>query len=343
MLATAACATERTPRDAEPVSGVHPSGFVDETSESFHGKEIARRGYDLNECATCHGTDFAGGKSGVTCNKCHQDGPTACTTCHATPPATGNHAVHGDAQVACSECHVVPATWDAPGHIGSVDVTFGGGPLSAKTPASFDGGACTVYCHGSARPRWDATPVKACDRCHGAPPPSHAQAQCATCHVNAPHLDGTMQVGSACDSCHGKHGDAAPPRDLAGNEFTTALGVGAHQAHLRAQSGISAPIACNTCHLVPASTSAPGHIDTALPAEVTPSLGWDRGSATCATAWCHGNARPVWTESGGAACGSCHGIPPATPSHTPQMNLTTCANCHPAGFVKHLDGVLDVL
>jgi hypothetical protein len=341
MLAIAACATERTPRDAEPISGVHPSGFADEASENFHGKELARLGYDLNLCASCHGADFSGGKSGVSCNKCHADKPTSCTTCHGVPPATGNHAPHREANVACTECHVVPATWDAPGHIGSADVTFG--MLAAKTPASFANGTCTVYCHGDARPRWDAQPVKSCDRCHGNPPASHAQSTCATCHKDAPHIDGAVQVGSACDSCHGKAGDPAPPRDLAGNEFTTALGVGAHQAHLKALSGISAPIACGTCHLVPASVTSPGHIDSLLPAEVASSLGWDRAAGTCATAWCHGNARPKWTEQGGATCGSCHGVPPSTPAHDATMNVTTCANCHPANFAKHIDGVLDVL
>jgi hypothetical protein len=201
-----------------------------------------------------------------------------------------------------------------------------------------------VYSHGTARPRWDATPVKACDRCHGAPPPSHAQDQCATCHApSAPHVDGNLQVGSACDSCHGKNGDPAPPRDLFGNEFTTSLGVGAHQAHLRAPSAISAPIACGACHAVPSTTNAAGHIDTPLPAEVAASLGWNRSTGTCASAWCHGNATPSWTSSGGASCGSCHGVPPATPSHTPNMNLSTCSTCHPASFAKHIDGVLDVL
>jgi len=347
IIVAAACADERSRPDSEPATGnVHPSGISDEQSPNFHAYEIERRDYDLALCAGCHGEDFSGGKAGKSCLNCHEDGPTACTTCHgAAGPTSGNHPIHlGEAKLACAECHIVPEAWNSPGHTGSVEVTFG--PLASKTPASFVDGACTVYCHGSAKPEWNAMPVRGCDRCHGAPPPpSHPpQSQCATCHpADAPHVDGNVQVGSACDSCHGKAGDAAPPNDLAGNQFTTALGVGAHQAHLQAQSAISAPIACATCHVVPAATNAAGHIDTPLPAEVVQSLGWNRTTETCATAWCHGPATPKWTETGGAFCGSCHGVPPATASHNSSMSLSSCATCHPASFTKHIDGVLDVL
>jgi hypothetical protein len=345
ILVTVGCASERDRPGGESTGLIHPSGILDEESENFHGKELARRGYDLNLCASCHGDDFTGGKAGASCTTCHTEGPTACVTCHGDGPTTGNHAVHRvEGMLGCAECHTVPTAWDSPGHIGSVEVTFGA--LASKTPASFADGTCTVYCHGSQRPAWTAEPMRGCDRCHGAPPaaPHPPQSQCASCHpAGAAHIDGIAQVGSACDSCHGRAGDPAPPKDLQGNEFTTALGVGAHQAHLDVPSGIAAAIACGTCHVVPATTNAAGHIDTPLPAEVMQGLGWDRQAGTCGTAWCHGPSRPVWTQSGGAFCGSCHGVPPATPSHDPSMNLTTCTSCHPAGFVKHIDGVLDVL
>lgn len=346
LLLAAACADERALPDGAPATGsVHPRGISDEESENFHGKELARRGYDLALCATCHGEDYAGGKAGVSCLKCHGDGPTACSTCHGDGPTSGNHTIHRvEAGLACAECHTVPAAWDTPGHIGAVEVTFGA--LASKTPAAFDGETCTVYCHGPARPQWNAMPVRGCDRCHGAPPPpSHPpQPECASCHpASAPHVDGALQVGSACDGCHGRDGDPAPPNDLGGNQFTTALGVGAHQAHLGVPSGLRAPVACGECHAVPQTVNAAGHLDSPLPAEVTPGLGWDRTTATCATAWCHGPATPVWTQSGGAFCGSCHGVPPATASHDASMNLSSCASCHPAGFDRHIDGVLDVL
>ncbi len=346
-VALLGCETERELPDAEPWSGtVHKSGILDETSDNFHGKEVARHNNDLAVCAKCHGDDLNGGAAHQSCMKCHQQGPTGCASCHQDGPTTGAHVVHRvDGKLACAECHRIPDTWTAPGHIDAApaEVTFGALAATRTTP-SYEGGTCTVYCHLDTRPTWTQTPVGGCDRCHGAPPPSHKQSQCASCHApSAPHIDGVVQVGSACDSCHGKNGDPAPPNDLSGNQFPSALGVGAHQIHLKVPSGLRAPIPCTECHVVPATVDAPGHIDSPLPAEVNSTLGWDRTAQTCATAWCHMTARPRWTESGGAVCGSCHGVPPATPSHTPDMPFTSCVNCHPPGFTKHIDGVLDVL
>jgi predicted CxxxxCH...CXXCH cytochrome family protein len=376
LLVLVACSAERAQPDGMPASGVHPAGYADEKSQNFHAKDIPLRGYDLNLCAKCHGSDFAGGEAGVTCLKCHPQGPTACVTCHRDGPTSNAHVVHREVgKLACAECHVVPERWDAPGHVLGDDppaeVTFGARAnltLAAgdrKGPATYADGTCTnVYCHGAAlhagggaatEPRWDAqTAPGGCTGCHAAPPPSHAQSACATCHpASAPHIDGVVDIGAAsgCSGCHGDATSPAPPNDLAGNIYTTALGVGAHRAHLAAPSHLRGPIACATCHLVPATVDAPGHIDSALPAEVDASLGWDRTTATCATAWCHGPARPVWTQSQGVACGSCHGVPPADAAHTPGMPLTTCASCHPRTMSpdgnllpgEHMDGDVDVL
>lgn len=385
LVIVAACADERVLPDAGTTDvRVHPAGILDPASAAFHGKELARHDYSFALCASCHGDDFAGGRAKVSCLGCHADGPTACVTCHRDGPTTAAHVVHREVgKLACGECHVVPATWDAEGHIlrgghadpAPAEVTFGAragatlDPADRAGPPSFDGDRCTnVYCHGGAlhagggtavAPRWtEPAPVGTCDRCHGAPPPSHAQRGCPTCHPpSAPHIDGVVQIGrtSGCDGCHGTADSPAPPVDLAGNVFTTALGVGAHRAHLDVPSGLRGPIPCATCHVVPATVSAPGHIDSALPAEVTPSLGWDRASGTCTTAWCHGGARPVWTTSQGPACGSCHGVPPSDASHAPGMPVTACVSCHPrtvdaAGALlftpgvpsEHIDGDVDV-
>lgn len=371
-MVLAACASERELPDASPASGVHPSGFLDEASDNFHAKELARRGYDLALCATCHGDDFAGGAAKVSCRTCHADGPDACVTCHRDGPTTGLHPLHRAAGQTCSECHVVPARWDAEGHVrrgGAADpppaeVTFGAlanttlAPADRRGPASYADGTCeNVYCHGDAlhagggastTPRWDATPIGGCTSCHGAPPPSHAQAECATCHKAAPHLDGALEVGTDCNGCHRSSPVFA---NLAGSTLTGELTVGAHQAHLTGGARLRAPLACSDCHRVPASVGDPGHLDSALPAELLASTGWNRTTATCTTS-CHGVAAPIWNADDQAYCGSCHGIPPS--SHAPTLTLRDCATCHPsvdgfgnplfdlAGASRHLDGVIDV-
>jgi len=387
LASTVGCSEERPRPDANPTGRLHPSGILDENSDNFHGRLLAREGYDFAVCARCHGEDFRGGIAEASCFDCHADGPTTCATCHRTDNEQDAHQVHREGSVECAECHVVPAAWDAEGHVrrnGRLDplpaeVTFG--ELAAlptpdrKGPPTFADGRCdNVYCHGDAlppagganlRPAWEAPPVRTCDRCHGAPPPDHAPfpvEQCRGCHpTGAAHIDGTIEVGrtDGCDGCHGRAGDPAPPVDLSGNEFTTALGVGAHQAHLEGPSRLRGPIPCITCHLVPTAISTPGHIDSVQPAEVHANVGWNRTTATCGV-WCHGTVSPVWTSGGGAACGTCHGVPPATPVHAGATSLSSCATagCHsssidsfgnflfttgPDGPVsEHIDGDVDV-
>jgi predicted CxxxxCH...CXXCH cytochrome family protein len=388
-LALGGCSDERSRPDAGPtVVSVHPAGILDPASDAFHGRDLRRRNWDFSVCARCHGDDFTGGAAQVSCLSCHTGGPTACTTCHGAGPTSNAHVVHRDvADLACSECHIVPARWDDEGHIlskgvaitGPANVTFGtragftADPDDRKGPPTWQDGRCSnVYCHGDAlhaaggvapEPRWDdPSPAGACNRCHGAPPPNHAQSRCETCHPSsAPHIDGIVQVGSGgCSGCHGDATSPAPPNDLSGNRLTTAIGVGAHRVHLDVPSRLRGPIACSACHLVPAQVGDPGHIDSQAPAEVNASLGWDRTAQTCETALCHIAARPVWTQIGGATCGSCHGVPPATPAHRGvASSITSCVTCHPqtvdaTGTIlltagpgatvtsKHINGVVDV-
>lgn len=376
-VAVAGCAEPRVLSQAcsgsDCTAHVHPDGFLDPTSDAFHGKELARRNWSFSVCQGCHGQDFAGGKAGVSCLTCHQKGPTDCTTCHGFDgPTTGAHLLHKAQRFDCTECHIKPASWDAPGHIidqqPPAKVTFGALAQAAspdrRGPPTWTGTTCqNVYCHGDAidgggtvtEPRWDdPTPSGCSTRCHGQAPPNHERNDCATCHpANAPHIDGTVQIGrtSGCDGCHGSAQNAAPPTDLSGNTFTTAIGVGAHQKHLSG-GGLRGPVPCTTCHQVPVNITDPGHLHTG-PANVDASLGWDRGAQTCGTAWCHRGALPVWTTEGTAGCGTCHGIPPADANHTPAMTLTTCTTCHAAtmdatgniiitnGTSHHIDGVID--
>ncbi|HVV81934.1 MAG TPA: CxxxxCH/CxxCH domain-containing protein [Kofleriaceae bacterium] len=363
-------------------SPLHPGGILDPSSSDFHGQEVERRGWDLPLCATCHGADYGGTTKAPSCRTCHTQGPTACDTCHPANPTTGAHTSHLDRGVACSTCHEVPAKWDDDGHIfrnGAVDpapaeVTLSGFAATTLDPADRTGpptydpatGTCSqVYCHGAvlhagggtnSQPSWRDDPPgpPACSSCHGAPPPSHARSECGQCHPSGDrHLDGAIEIGDGgpttvtCSGCHGSATSPAPPRDLSGNTLTSAIGVGAHQAHLVGPHRLAAPVPCATCHVVPATLLAAGHLDSAAPAEVTPALGWNRDSQTCASAWCHGPARPVWTTTGGAFCGSCHDVPPATPAHQSggplPLPLSSCVNCHPStvdafGNIKVTDG-----
>lgn len=366
ILALVGCSQERVlsqPCEGDDcIARIHERGISDVNSDGFHGTLLARTNWDFESCAGCHGEDFAGGAAGVSCISCHEQGPTACETCHRADQESAPHAAHRGAQLACGECHRVPERWDDAGHIvddgAPAEVTFGARAsitpvgIDRAGPPTWDGTTCTnVYCHGAVmpagggtntRPSWNAPAVGACGSCHAAPPPSHARADCSTCHPSgAPHVDGSLQIGRTndCSGCHGSTSSSAPPMDLAGNIFTTAIGVGAHQAHLQAPSGLRGPVTCETCHAVPSTLTAIGHLDAA-PADVIANVGWDRNTQTCST-WCHGVARPTWTSHGEVVCGSCHGTPPSDTNHDDQMTILSCAGCH--AWNKHMNGVVDGL
>lgn len=169
------------------------------------------------------------------------------------------------------------------------------------------------------------------------------------------------QAGCAL-GCHGSDISTAPPTALNKQSATTAIGVGAHQAHLDPAPTWHRRVHCVDCHMVPADMESPRHMDGDGKAEVTfskvagMSSTYDSMAATCAT-WCHGSASfggvnptPRWTKVDGsqASCGSCHGAPPAAP-HPQDAN---CASCHPTmnpgskTFLdpnRHIDGTVDVV
>jgi predicted CxxxxCH...CXXCH cytochrome family protein len=196
-----------------------------------------------------------------------------------------------------------------------------------------------------------------CQQCHGAKLDGlggTAAVSCASCHG--------ASWATTCTMCHGGNDDAtgAPPKATWANGGD-AVRVGAHTAHLSATHALANPVACATCHTVPADAFEARHIDGAtaeikfagLAARgVTPS--WDRASATCSSTYCHGatlsggaQKAPVWTTLDGTqrACGSCHGAPPANAYHT-RTDLS-CGSCHTgysaAAVVArtHVDGNLD--
>ena len=199
--------------------------------------------------------------------------------------------------------------------------------------------------------------VARCERCHGNDATGGPSGvSCASCHPR-----GVFD----CRTCHGDDSSAAPPRDLSGHSLTSAPGVGAHRLHL-ADGALHQAYPCQACHVVPASATDQGHYQRGVqpmtsPAPVTLSDGqgqhasYDVIERRCSGTWCHSpsidtsaqNPAPRWNAvgEGEAACGSCHGLPPALP-HPPD---TRCQACHPRDFAGgvlspalHTDGVVEV-
>jgi predicted CxxxxCH...CXXCH cytochrome family protein len=169
---------------------------------------------------------------------------------------------------------------------------------------------------------WD---LALCQRCHGVDfAGGPARASCNGCHAQSP---------ASCTTCHG-----APPA------------TGAHLAHAHGSS-LGRALDCGECHLKPSRWDDPGHLRDAqgallpppavvrfgaLAATTTPTRAaapsWQDG--VCANTYCHGGAftdsaatgvAPSWNAGPlAAACGTCHGLPPA--GHPGGA----CSSCHAA-------------
>ncbi len=360
---------------------------------------------DPNACGQCHdgtlsrpaGVDLPA-PGAPACTSCHDQpgGVLACGTCHGSgarsyPPrdpcffpgdakAAGAHAAHVEPSAArtegfgCATCHPTPGKDVISGLHGDgiVEVVFDEKTVGPE--GSFDSatGQCSVTCHDSGglrpKPTWDDTKPMGCNDCHRSPPPDHYSGSCTNCHAEANangtellggplHLDGRVELGNGNGTCGACHGTGSSPWPS----------TAAHPAHR--DPTITVPIACTTCHVVPTSVYAPGHLNGTVDVKFA-GLATARGSlpawngTACSGVACHGAglpgtpavAQPAWTDASGAPgkCGACHGIPPSV-GHSPSTDCSR-SDCHgseiaetatnvpfiaTAGLRLHIDGVIE--
>jgi predicted CxxxxCH...CXXCH cytochrome family protein len=354
-------------------------------------------------CGTCHagtptqpaGVEFPA-SGAPSCTSCHDQpgGVLACSTCHGSgtrsyPPrdlcffpqdavAAGAHAAHvqpSSARTAgfgCATCHPVPGKDIISGLHGNgiVEIVFDKRVIGQEAQFDSATGQCSVTCHdyGGLRPKptWSETTPMNCNACHLAPPPRHYAGSCTSCHAESNangtkltggplHLDGRVELGNGNGTCGACHGTGSSPWPA----------TYAHPSHRRPT--LSEPVACPSCHVVPATLYSPGHLNGVVDVrfsgladarDSTPT--WN--GAACNAVACHGANLPgppalvpVWTDRSGAAarCGACHGVPPK--DHTPS---TECGryDCHgrevgetvaglpfitTAGLPLHIDGIIE--
>jgi predicted CxxxxCH...CXXCH cytochrome family protein len=357
---------------------------------------------DPEACGRCHDgapvipSGITSGAPGATsCTTCHSNagGPLACDTCHgngtkAYPPrdlcffpadsALGSaHAAHVEPSTTnasglpCSTCHPAPGT-NVIGGLhgdGAVEVIFDAARVSPE--ASYDpvNKACAVSCHdlsgSNPKPKWLDTTPTTCNSCHASPPANHFPGACSSCHAEANatgtaltggplHMNGKFDLGNGngtCGACHGTGSDPWP---------TTS-------AHPRHESpSITEPIACASCHVVPATVLAPGHLDQPIRVAFS-GLAVARGAqatwngSSCTNVACHGAnladpaAIPVWNDPtmAASACGACHGIPPSEHTTSTSCERSTCHGTEVTrdtagvpsitsmGLSIHINGVID--
>ena len=277
----------------------HPTGWTSSSSADFHGSAVLSKSFSKESCQSCHGEDYQGGTSGVSCysSGCHSvyphpigfgDAGSAnfhnnfiadvqswdilnCQSCHGT-----DYAGKGVSDKNCLTCH-----------------TKSGGPENCMT------------CHGSGD--------------NPAPPRDlngNTDVSFTTVGAHQAHLTGeawsTVSTGT-CRTCHqavgsysaSGHIDDTPHSEVIFNELARAVG-GTLEATWSRNDASCSDVYCHGGFELRRD-------DSQYPWAYTEEV-------------MSGNNQEVFWKfvgTGQAVCGSCHGLPPA--GHIP---ATDCSGCH---------------
>lgn len=240
LLVLSGCSKlEESSQRMNPVeSEFHNTGWTDPSDSGFHGNAIAAQGYSMKECQSCHGIDYKGGATSISCFTCHQRGPEACTTCHGSaasiaPPrdlagdtitsarGVGAHQKHLKAATIsggyhCSTCHRPPESFSDPNHI---DLTAPGAAVIFSDSLAYTRSGESGEGHFP-NPKYDRANSSCADTyCHGSFVGGNQntvviwtasnQAPCGSCHGD-PATDNPLPIkdhvrGSLIQNCQGCH------------------------------------------------------------------------------------------------------------------------------------------
>jgi predicted CxxxxCH...CXXCH cytochrome family protein len=296
---------------------------------------------DQSICAQCHGSDFLGGISRVSCTQCHiggvsskhpqdwtQDqvkvwGKHAAYVAGVGNASCANEACHGQdlggvegSGPSCTSCHLGgtaskhPAEWGD--HAAALHLAY---------TLNNGGGKCaTTACHGS-----DLSGVvesgPSCKICHNIPPHPLTDAQaagCSTCHpANGP----TSKMFHPWDAPTSKNHSAYATTTGTGSCAVTAC-------HGTTLSGGDNCPSCTSCHLGGVNKVHPSSFGTGTTIiTVHQTYVAQNTTSGCANAACHGSALTGGTSSA-PSCTSCH-LGGVTTKHPVDFGGTPALN-HPS-------------
>lgn len=330
-LYIAGCSELKSDLPQAPVTYFHGEGVFNKQSDQFHGKMVADSPDGLVECKSCHGVDFSGGITDVSCKSanCH---PTIDVHQQGIVDTTSQN-FHGKFMPSvgwditkCADCH---------------NSDFSGGLASPSC----------LTCHT------EENGPGACNTCHGDPasgghifPPQDLEGDTSTTApgvgAHVAHLV-TNDLGSTirCSSCHqfpssydapGHLG--TPPADIIfGRTAIFNRGINASYDYMN-----------HSC----SNTYCHGNFVTLRDtvAEEYKFIFVDSTGAQ-SDSIVGNNMTVIWNrvDSTQAQCGSCHGLPPT--GHRYQTWPTSCTICH-TGVIdaegniidstKHINGVVNV-
>lgn len=285
----------------------HPAGWIAPGTAQSHGAYLKTRSWNVAECASCHGSAFAGGTSGVSCYTCHSSFPHSAGW--NTPPAGDFHgefiAAAGWDMRSCRTCH-------------GEDYTGGSSELSCRT------------CHnGPAGP-------ENCTTCHGgvnnAPPRDLDGGTARSLRgvgAHQVHLLGTPRAGAVwCAECH---------------TVPSVTYVGGHVDSPRPAEVLFAQALTRTVTNEPGTEDHDPSLPLTIPSPVYDPAAGTCANTYCHGNFKNGNTafHPVWNDTTGtqAACGTCHGdvtrptlaeraLPKTSAEGGTHPAVTACSSCH---------------
>ncbi len=332
------------PSPVSPGVRVHTPDWVDTSSANFHGKVIEMAHGDVQECLKCHGSNYQGGVSGISCVQCHESKGVTLHGRGWTTPSSPNF--HGNA--------IRAAGWDMRSCQTCHGALYDGGKVGVSCRTCHQGGSgpenCAT-CHGSAN--------------NAAPPRDLSKNTSRSARGVGAHqihfVGSAISHSMACSECH---------------RMPSAVYV---QGHIDSTRGAEVFF---DSQLAATVTNEPWTTDyNPEQPTYTPAPSYDPVTLTCSSTYCHGYFKngnqtftpgfaPIWNDTTGAsgACGTCHGnvnapldtlgtrYVPRTTSHGgthPEIaNLRIkCVVCHgdvvDANFriinpSKHINGKLNV-
>jgi predicted CxxxxCH...CXXCH cytochrome family protein len=287
LLLFAGCSsTANNASTIDPNTGRHAAGWA---SADAHGAKVKTGVDGFSSCQSCHGRNFSGGISKISCFSCHGvDAP------HAPAPWRGGTQTHTTTDTSnapvCAQCH-------ANGALSSVQ------PASPAPQGTAPGCFNNTLCHAAVG---HAAGWSAPDQ-HGAtakaqPGSSAGFASCETCHSS--DFSGGL-ANTSCFTCHGGSGPH-PTSWITGVYTHTSTDTG--NAPVCAQchtNGAHSPIAPPS-PAAPAGT-APGCFNNTL-CHATPTCGSCHGIPPAGATFPNiaGSHAAHMSLGANVACSACH-------------------------------------
>ncbi len=328
MMFQACSEPQDAPTAPENQVSVHGEGWMNKASPDFHGTVLAHQNYNTEDCRQCHGSQYDGGVSGVSCYQCHASFPHPAAGWISGPDAHPAYLKENGYDLpSCQPCH--GENYD--------EVKVNNSCVTCHTQ---EGGpeACN-NCHGNAG-------GNATNLINAAPPEGLDGETAPTTPAVGAHQAHfgyfkSLPAQEVCQECHAVPNNFSDPNHVDSNDraepvFSGPLG------NLVTEGGSRVPQVvydfntnrCSNsyCHGNWGLRKAQSQNDFIYAADVMT-----------------GNvASPNWTDASAAPCGSCHGLPPT--GHNP-FPLTACTTCHSGvldGFgvitdsTKHMNGKINV-